>query len=398
MFKIFKTILLAIFLFSVSPALAAPQTVDVYFFYGQGCPHCAKEERLFQELQQDGWLAEHHVQLHPYEVWHNPDNGNLLAQLGEAMGWDIRGVPVTVVGDKQITGYLDDQTTGEEIKDAIIQYAAAPGRDAVKDFLEHKQVAGVSAADRNVPEKMKLPLLGEVNIKKTSLPLLTVIIGGLDGFNPCALWVLLFLISLLMGMEQRKKLFILGSTFILASAVFYFLVLTAWLNFLLFLGFVNWIRILIALAALYAGFYNLKEHWKKERTCEVVEEDKRKEIFGRVKKIVAEQKLWFALLGVAALAVSVNFFELICSAGLPAVYTQILALAGLPAWQHYAYLLLYVFVFVLNQIVILSMALWTFKMKAINPQIIRWVGLIGGSIMVVIGVLLLFKPALLMLG
>src|SRR3989338_2237644 len=132
-------------------------------------------------------------------------------------------------------------------------------------------------------------------------------------------------------------------------------VLAAWLNIILFIGFIFWIRLVIGAVAVYAGYYNIKEYIvNKDKSCEVVDEEKRKHIFARARKIVSEQKITLALLGIIALAVSVNLFELVCSAGLPAVYTQILALAELSAWKYYAYLALYAFIFVLNQIIIFA--------------------------------------------
>lgn len=351
-----------------------PGEAAIYFFYGEGCPHCAKEEKLLDKLEQENKK----VKIYRFEVWHNLANAQLLKKISEELNVTIRGVPFTVAGEKTINGYYNDETTGQEIRSAIEEVCRQNGKKI---------------------EKINIPLFGEFNIKNLSLPLITIIIAALDGFNPCALWILLFLMSLLITMRDRKKILIFGGTFILTSAIFYFLILSAWFNIIHFLGFVAWIRIIVGLVALYAGYYNLKGYLiNKNKGCEVVGEERRKKTFEKIKEILAREKVWLALLGIIALAVSINFLELVCSAGLPAVYTQILAISNLAQWQYYVYLSLYVFIFVLNEIIIFSVALLTLQLKAISPKIIRWIGIAGGAIMILLGILLLFKPNWLMWG
>lgn len=348
--------------------------VAVYLFYGRECPHCAREENFLDILEKENTK----IKIYRYEVWHDQANAKILMNIGKELDLEIKSIPFTIAGEKTISGYYDDKTTGAEIRAAVNEVC--------------------QKGDFKV-ETVNVPVIGKISIKNLSLPIITLVIAALDGFNPCALWILLFLLSLLISMRDRKKMLILGGAFILTSAIFYFLVLAAWLNFILFIGFVFWLRVIIGLVALYAGYYNLKEYLiKKNRNCEVAGEEKRKETFSKLREIVAREKIWLALLGIIALAVSVNFLELVCSAGLPAVFTQILAISGLASWQYYAYLVFYVLIFVLNEIIILGLALATLEMKVINTKVIRWVGIIGGVIMVILGVLLLFKPEWLMWG
>ncbi len=370
--------------------------VNVYFFYGDDCPHCVREEAFLNELEEKN----KNINIHRYKVWNNQKNADFLSSLADKFGWNVQGVPFTVVGKKTFSGFYDAATTGEQIKTAINDCLI--NKNYCADIIAG-EIQGVSD-DGKIKEKLGewgkiyLPFFGETNIKNLSLPVLTAVIAVLDGLNPCAMWILLFLISLLLGTGDRKKMWAVGLTFIFMSAVFYFGVLASWLHILLVVGFIAWIRIGIALVALIAGGYSLRRYWlDRQGTCEVIDEGKRKNLFGRLKSVVAKN-LTLAVLGTAALAISVNFIELVCSAGLPAVYTQVLAMSKLPNWQYYAYLAFYSFIFILGQLIVFLTAMFTLKLKAVGARYVRWTRLFGGIIMVLIGLLLLFRPAWLMFG
>jgi hypothetical protein len=194
-------------------------------------------------------------------------------------------------------------------------------------------------------------------------------------------------------------MWILGTAFIVASASVYFLFMAAWLNFILFIGIVVWIRILIGLVALGGGSYSIKDYFKNPQAgCKVTGSEKRKKIFEKLKNITHQKSFYLALGGIILLAFAVNLVELICSAGLPAVYTQVLALSNLAKWQYYLYILLYVFVFMLDDLFVFFVAMTTLQMTGITTKYSRYSRLIGGILMLIIGLLLIFKPAWLMFG
>jgi len=244
-----------------------------------------------------------------------------------------------------------------------------------------------------------LPLLGEINAVSFSLPLLTIVMGALDGFNPCAMWTLLFLISLLLGMQDRKRMWILGVAFIFTSALVYFLFMSAWLNLILFLGLVVGVRIIIGGLALLGGGYNLKEFlFNRAGGCRVAGDEKRQKVFQKIKIIIGQHSFWLALGGIILLAFAINLVELICSAGLPAVYAQVLALNKLTSWQYYLYILLYILFFMLDALFVFFVAMITLQMTGITTKYTKYSRLIGGLLMLLIGLLLIFKPAWLMFG
>jgi hypothetical protein len=192
-------------------------------------------------------------------------------------------------------------------------------------------------------------------------------------------------------------MWLLGGVFIFVSGLAYFLFLSAWLNFFLFVGFIVWVRLAVALAALITGIYYIRDFFiKKEATCKVSDSQKKRRIFERIKDIAKKENIWLALLGITLLAASINLVELLCSAGLPAIYTQILSLSELPTWKYYGYLLFYILIFMLDDIIVFLIAMFTLKMKGISTKYARWSGLIGGIVMLLVGLLLIFKPGWLM--
>ncbi len=417
--QIFLGLLFIVFL--VKPVFAQEKQVNVYFFWGEGCPHCAHEKPFLEELENKYPTQ---IKVYGFEVWYNSKNRNLLIEVGEKLAADVSGVPFTVVGSEYVVGYYNDETTGKEIENLVSFCLQNSCPDPVGEILglagdggpsedpnspaetpeEEQPLPAEELSEDGSPKQLlpptiNVPLLGEIETKNLSLPLLTVVLGGLDGFNPCAMWTLLFLISLLLGVHDRKRRWILGSAFIVASAAVYFLFMAAWLNLILFVGLISWVRIIIGLVAIGGGIYNLREFLvNKDSGCKVTGEEKRRKIFEKLKTITQSKAFWLALGGIILLAAAVNLVELVCSAGLPVVFTQVLALSNLPAWQYYLYLLLYIFVFMLDDLFVFFAAMITLQMTGVTTRYTRLSHLIGGILMAAIGLLLIFKPQWLMFG
>ncbi|HBM45807.1 MAG: hypothetical protein UT05_C0002G0035 [Parcubacteria group bacterium GW2011_GWF2_38_76] len=399
----FKKIIFSIFLFSLFliPGYIFAQEnkniVNVYFFWGNGCPHCANEKPFLDKIEKEN----EYVHINRYEVWENKENLDLLINIGKELGVNVSGVPLTLVGDESFVGYAEGYTS-KQIEDRIAYCSTNKCKDSVASLagLETSNGDGevlASFTKKEIPESINLPIVGNINIKNFSLPLLTVILGGLDGFNPCAMWTLLFLISLLLGMENKKRMWILGSAFIISSALVYFMFMVAWLNLLLFLGFIVWVRISVGSLALIGGGYNIREYFMSQTAgCKITGSEKRQAVFEKLKKITQENSFWLALVGIVILAFAVNLVELICSAGLPAVYAQVLALSELSSLQYYLYISLYIFVFMLDDLVVFFIAMYTLEMVGITTKYTKWSHLIGGLLMVIIGFLLILRPDLLM--
>jgi hypothetical protein len=147
----------------------------------------------------------------------------------------------------------------------------------------------------------------------------------------------------------------------------------------------------VGLVALGGGFYYLRYFQNPDAVCKVTAPAARRRVFESLRKLATESRFWLALAGIVALAFAVNLVELLCSAGIPAVYTQVLALSQLPAWQYYAYLSLYILVFILDDLFVFVVAMKTLQITVHNPLPVRFAHLAGGGVLLAIGALLLLR-------
>jgi hypothetical protein len=381
----------------VSLAQDNPAPAKVYLFWVAGCPHCEREIDFLQRLVKQ----QPQVEVKYFEISGNAANRKLYHQAVQTYGIADPAVPLTVIGNQIWVGYSTDTQSGAEMRSRIVACLASECPDALAGLTVRKAPSSDAAqAIRSpIPEKLNLPLLGEISTRDLSLPVLTIILGALDGFNPCAMWTLIFLIGLLVGMKDSVRMWTLGSAFIIGSAAVYFLFMAAWLNLLLFLGSLLIVRIVIGLVALGGGAYYLREFiLNKDAVCEVTAPEQRQRVFHRLKSLAQERSFLIALFGILALAFLVNLVELICSAGIPAVYIQILAMHALPKWQYYGYLLLYILVFMADDLLVFLAAMLTLRVSGIATNYARYSHLIGGVVLVIIGALMLLRPELLMFG
>jgi hypothetical protein len=388
----------------LAPPVRADGGTDIYLFWRQGCPHCEQEIVFLRQLA----AAHPAIRVHYFDIGSDAGSRTLLVHIGELLAADISSVPFTVVGDEVFAGYLDDATTGEVIRQRALTCLANPCPDSVQPFLSAaspgstpvaKPSARAPPSTREIPASIALPLLGEVATKNLSLPMLTVVLAALDGFNPCAMWTLMLLLGLLIGLQDKRRRWILGSAFIVASAVVYFLFMAAWLNLFLFLGMLLWVRLAIGLVAIAGGSYYLRTFLlKRDEVCAVTAPARRRRIFDRLRQLSQQEQFWLALSGIILLAFAVNLVELLCSAGIPAVYTRVLTLSDVPVWQYYLYLLLYIFIFMLDDLIVFFTVMKTLEVTGLSTRYARASHLLGGIVLVVLGALLLLRPEWLMFG
>lgn len=382
---------------------AEEKVINIHLFYGNGCPHCAHEEEFLDEYVKDN----KNVKVYMYEVWYNKDNQKLLSEVQDKLNNKQSGVPYTVIGDKVVLGYMED-VTDKTIKKYVEEYL---NDDNYRDYVG--EITGVVEENTDVPELQKgedeeeqidsevtVPILGEIDVNDVSLPLLAVVLGLVDGFNPCAMWILIFLITMLFNMKDKNKMWILGLTFIITSGIVYLLFMLTWLNLATFISKLSFIRIAVALVALVVGIVNISKFAnslsKKDEGCDVVDKKDRKKIMDKIVKITTEKKFILAIFGIIALAASVNIIELMCSIGLPLLFTQVLAMNDLSTVQYAIYIFIYILFFLIDDIIVFVISMITLNVTGISTKYAKYSHLIGGIIMLIIGLLLIIKPEILM--
>ncbi len=359
-----------VFLFN--SAFAQAEKVQIDFFYSRTCPVCGQEEVFLQGIQ-DKYPD---LQINRYEVTQSSENQALLKDFytrykvpENEQGW----VPATFTPTKYFIGF--DEQIGKNIESC----------------LEACLVGGESSSS-----KFKIPLLGEIDAQKISLPLLTAVLGTMDGFNPCAMWVLVVLVSMLLALKSRKKIALVGGTFIFAEGLLYFLFMAAWLNALLLMSFISITRILIGVFGIAFGIWRIRDFatWQSG-VCKVVDEKSKGKLLERIRNVLKPSAVPATILGVVAIAFGVNLVEFFCSAGFPVIYTRILTAQGVSTLQYYLYLAFYNLFYMLDDFIVFGFAFFTLSRFNFSDKYNRYSTLIAGVLILLLGILLIFKPELL---
>ncbi|MFP3898719.1 MAG: hypothetical protein ACLFVD_05355 [Dehalococcoidia bacterium] len=357
-----------------TPDPAPSDGFQVHFFHVTGCSHCDEQRPFNAELatRYDSIAIVEHDALISTEH-------DLLQEMLTDRGIDTPPeFPVTIFENQVFMGWDSEDTTGMAIEEALQQCLDGECPPP---------------ASKEPDEGIDIPLFGRIMFANYSLAALAVILGFVDGFNPCALWVLIYLISLVVTLRDRRRIWLIVGTFVLASGVIYFLILTAWLNAFLLIGYVRPVMILVGLVALGGGIWQIREviRAKGEVVCEVTSEESREKTMARMQRIVSSPISIATIGGIVGLAFVVNLFEFACSVGIPAVFTHVLALSDLTTFHYYGYILLYVFFFMLVNLVIFGGAAFAMT-SSLGVRYAKYARPVGAVILIVLGALLLFAP------
>ena len=376
--------LLVICLFFSSPAGSVEKVLSLHFFYAENCPKCLEEKPIIESLQQryPQLIAKYH------DVWLERESYELMELVAESQGVDFASTPVTAIGHQVWFGY---QAGLERELERAVQYCLASRCDDLVAKLQSGE-AGTADAPLDPPDTSSLP----IDPQQYSLPAFTLILGLLDSFNPCAFFVLLFLLSLMVHTHSRQRMFLVGGIFILFSGGIYFLFMAAWLNLFLIAGQLPLLTTLAGLIALTIAVLNIKDHFfLKQGPSLSITESAKPRLITRMRNLLKSDRLWPLLLGTSVLAVVANTYELLCTAGFPMVYTRVLTMRELPEWSYYAYLGLYNLAYVLPLLLIVSIFSLTLGGHKLSEFEGRALKLISGVMMLCLGLILLFKPLLL---
>jgi hypothetical protein len=306
------------------------------------------------------------------DVERDPAARARLIELAERHGIAPLGVPAFRVGDGLIVGFDSADTTGARLRALLgLAETAPPPAPLAEDEIDSR-------------------LFGRIRTGDLGLPLFTVVVGLLDGFNPCAMWVLLFVLALLVNVRERSRMLLIGGTFVVVSGVVYFALMAAWLNAFLVLGDSRALAVALGALAGGIGLLNVKDFLAPGRGPSLKIAEKAKPgFYRRVRRIVQADDLGPALAGAFVLAGLVNLVELACTAGLPVLYTRILTLQALSTAQYYGYLALYNLAYMLDDLAMLGIAVVTLDRFKLQESGGRWLKLVSGAVMLALGAVLL---------
>ena len=350
--------------------------VNFYLFKGEGCPHCADEEKWLQDIKKE---YNDYVNFYEFEVWYDENNSKMMEKAKEIFDFSGPGVPFTVIGDKYYSGFSDSIGTMME--------------NTINDYLN-------TEINDDFNKKIDIPILEKVNMKNSSLGIIAIVLGFVDGFNPCAMWILLFLINMFLGTKDKKKSWILGFTFLVISAFIYFLSMLG-INVIIGVATVGYLKIAIAIFILIMGIFSLRKYLKirkEEAGCSIVDNRKRKKLVTKVKKIISSKNFILSIVGISTLAISVNLIELACSLGFPMIFTEMLTINNITGISRILYLLLYVFFYMIDDMVVFTISMITLQATGITNKYNKLCVLVSSIIMIIMGLLLIFKPEWLMLN
>ena len=387
------SILILLGMASPPPLVKEGDKADVEVFMRKGCPHCESAKRFLEALQQDF----PDLTIHFRDVGEDPDARARLMELASQFKVSQIGVPAFWVKGHFIVGFSSHGSTGQQLKEIL---GRPPPKESQKRTEGVCELDGVdpclSQKERSYPQVVRFPLLGPRTLSDLGLPVFTILLGLLDGFNPCAMWVLLFLLSLLATLRDRTKMAWLGGTFVIMSGVVYFMLMTAWLHVFFLIGYARVTQVVLGGLAGIVGVINVKDFFAFGKGVTLaIPESAKPGFYERIRSILQEQHFSAALAGIIVLAFVVNLFELACTAGFPALYTQILSQHSLDWWAYYGYIGLYNVAYIADDAIMVFIGVITLSHRKLQEQEGRWLKMIGGVVMLGLASFLIAAPDLL---
>lgn len=365
-------LMLVVRVHATDPVRGANPCTTIEIYTATGCPHCERALEFLQRLRNDY----PDVTVNNHNVRTDPEALQQFIDINRRIGEAHPGVPTFQICGQIFIGFDAAETTGVTIKRLL---------NLPQPYSQ--------TTDRSV----EIPLFGRVSVGVVGMPLFTLAIGLVDGFNPCAMWVLLVLLSLLVNLRDRKRLSMIAGTFVFISGAVYFAFMAAWLNLFLIIGASRAIQISVGLIALVIGAVHIKDYFAFKKGVSLSIPDSAKPgLYQKMRSVVYAENLFAALAAVTILAVLVNLVELACTAGLPALYTQVLAAREPEPFRYYGYLLLYNLAYIFDDAVMVTIAVFTLSSRRLQQTEGRWLKLLSGGVIFLVGALLIAAPQLLL--
>lgn len=371
---------------------ASPSDSDIILYWGDGCPNCEKEREWLETV------AEEHPDLTitEYEVWKDADNRERFIEVGEDLGFTASSVPTTTIGDRVWIGWTTP--IKNDIADAIELILAGktpppgvygtPGAGTCSEELMECSVEEDGVL-------IDVPLVGEVSLDDKSLLVSTVIIGFVDGVNPCSLWVISVLLTIVIRTASRRRVIAIGATFLSVTAGMYALYMAGIYSALSVVGSLGAIQVVVAIAAGIFGVVSVKDYFAFKKGLSFTIKDSAKPgIYKRVRDAAGHHALIPALAATVALAVAVSLLETPCTAGFPVLWTGMLQANGVGAAETALLFVAYMVPFLLDEVIVFGVAVVTMRASKMQEKHGEVLKLIAGVTMLALAAVMVFDPAL----
>ncbi len=362
--------------------------VNIYFFWGDGCPHCAEEEPFLESLINE--FGSDTIVLHKFELWYHPENEPIAENFAKAFNFSLSGVPTTFIGNNYWVGF--SETTKEAI-DKAVRDGVTNGVVDAQDIVDGKQ--NLVPPEKEIESKISAPIFGEIDLKDKSILLTTIIIGLVDGINPCSLWVLTMLLAMVLHTNSRKKTLIIGVIFLFVTSAIYILFILGVFTALTYVSYMQWIQRIIAAITLIMGLINLKDYFFfKKGVSLTIDDEKKPGLYQKMRNVMNASENFWAMCGATiVLAAGVSLIEFSCTAAFPVVWSNLLIYHHVGKLTFAVMLLLYMFLYQLDENVIFILAVITMKSSRIEEKHGRILKLFSGLLMVVLSLVMLINPA-----
>ncbi len=413
-------LLLGLLTFGASAAQAAygGTDVNIYFFWGQGCPHCAQAKPVLEEIVN----ANPKIGMYDYDLYTNQEYTEIFFAFGAALDFEPQYVPTIIIGERYWVGYSEDyrQEIIEYINFCLESGCPDPGGEVLAGFFpsssptsaEPTATPDVRTTPTDEPvssptpsengnsgkpgQSITLPLIGTIDLTNRSILISTVLISLVDGFNPCSVWVLSMLLAITLNTRSRKKVLLIGFVFIFVTGLIYALFIGGLFTVFKIVSFVGWIQIIVAVVAFIFGLINIKDYfWFKEGVSLTISDKKKPGIYKGIRRVLnAEENIWAMILGTIVLAAGVSLVEFSCTAGFPVLWTNLLSSQGVTGLAFIGFLLVYMIIYQIDELGIFLVSVFTLRKSKFEEKHGRILKLIGGMLMLSLAVVMLIDPTI----
>ena len=408
--KVTKMIILFFVISMVGTLSSAVDKVKIEYFGRKDCKNCANLEKFLTELSNKRKDFEYIE----YKIDENGENKKFFDEVTTKLKL-VKGTPIIYLNGHIIQGFDTPDTTGKEIVKLIDEGKKANSVLTLEEYVKNGKYENISSngsvcegdevceipgltKDASRQVIVNIPFINKsIDLTDYSLPLMSLILGTVDGFNPCAMWVLVLFLTALIAVGSKTKMFRVAGLFILAEAVMYYLILNAWLYTWDFVGLDKWVTPIVGIVGIVGGIFFVRNYLKKgdELSCEVTDFKKRAKISNQIREIANKPFTLLTALGIIGLALSVNVIEFACSVGIPQTYTKILQINNISFWNRQIYTFIYIIGYMIDDIMVFGLALLSVNKLQLTTKYSKWVNLFGGILMIILGLILLLKPSLL---